>query len=226
MAGYVSPEKEWPYITQAWQERVLDGPPRLPFLHMNQIRRESWRYAHCISYNDAEERVSEAVRILFSSGITSAIGSHMRRDHLKIAMQETLSAVNIKRIPFSLRDPDYLCFIAYAMFVLFQVHRRCPDAQRVNFYVSRKKKISQHIGDFHETLKAQLDPPLDALAGDLYPADMERVLPLQAADVLCWHMQRYFAKTMEPIDEYRLWRLGETKGILHENTLAGCGKSS
>jgi hypothetical protein len=33
VAGYVASELEWPWVARAWQERVLDGPPRIPYLH-------------------------------------------------------------------------------------------------------------------------------------------------------------------------------------------------
>lgn len=84
--------------------------------------------------------------------------------------------------------------------------------------VSRKKKVSEHVRDFHEMLKSLLDPPLNGLVGDLIPGDMERTLPLQFADVSCWHMQRYFAKTMERVDESRLWYMLQTNGKLQEMT--------
>jgi len=61
---------------------VLNGPPRIPYLHMKEIRREEWRAEHGISFNDAENRVAEAVRIIYSRGSLSVVASHMRRDHL------------------------------------------------------------------------------------------------------------------------------------------------
>jgi hypothetical protein len=42
---------------------------------------------------------------------------------------------------------------------------------------------------------------------------MELQLPLQAADLLCWHIQRYFAKTMDSVDHRRFDKLlYETNG--------------
>src|SRR5271168_134787 len=66
--------------------------------------------------------------------------------------------------------------------------KKYPDVEKVNFVVSQKKRVSEHIIELHEMLKARIWPPLDALVGDLWPGDMETVLPLQFADVLCWHL--------------------------------------
>lgn len=217
MGGFVALEKDWPDFEAAWQERVLDGPPKLPYLHMTEIRSFRWRHKHGISYNAAEERVSEAVRVIYSSGSLSAVGSHVRRDDLEETIKDSLRAAGV-RFPALLNEPDYLCFLAYALFVLDQVCMRYPDVEKVDFIVSRKNKVTNRLTDFHKALKMQIGPPLDALVGDLVPGDMDRQLPLQAADLLCWHMQRYFAKTMDRIDEGRLWCLGESSGILHEVT--------
>jgi hypothetical protein len=222
MGGYLAPEQDWKELTESWQNRVLNGPPQIPYLHMKEIRREEWRAEHGISYNDSENRISEAVRIIYSRGSLSAVASHMRRDHLAQIVHDPLRAAKVKGEFYALRDPDYLCFLAYAVFVLGQAKKRYRDVDTVNFVVSRKRKVSEHIEDFHKMMKGRLSnnpiwSPLDTIVGNLSIGDMEECIPLQFPDVLCWHMQRYFAKTMNRTDENRLWYLGETPGHLHEN---------
>src|SRR5689334_19334212 len=37
-AGYIGPEKDWSdFFVPAWRQRVLDGPPTIPYLHMTEI---------------------------------------------------------------------------------------------------------------------------------------------------------------------------------------------
>lgn len=220
MGGYVADEKEWPWVVKAWVERVLDGPPRIPYLHMTEIRREEWRADHSISYNQAEERISEAVRVIFSSGAVSAVGSYMRRDELKDTIHKSLHAAGT-RPPIGLDQPDYLCFIAYAAHCLDHVLRHYQDVDRVDFVVSRKNKVTNHISTFHEELKrwvSSKQPGLSNLVGHLIPGDMEDHKPLQMADLFCWHIQRYHARTMNRTDESRLWYLAQAPGKLHEST--------
>ena len=214
MAEYVTQEDDWPWRVRAWQERVLDGPPKLPYLHMTEIRSRRWRDEHGISFDDAEERVSEAIRLLRSIGSVSAVGSVVERAHIADIIHPRFKAK--KRVPAGLDEPDYFCFIAYATFMVAQVWKKYPDAERVDFVVSRNGKITNRIREFHEPMKVFLDPPLLQLVGNLTPASMEESLPLQAADVLCWHLQRYYSKTMDRLDERRLAMLAnDTDGYVH-----------
>src|ERR1700686_3067758 len=52
VGGYVASEQDWPYVAGAWQERVLDGPPRIPYLHMRECRNADWRQEVGVSYTE------------------------------------------------------------------------------------------------------------------------------------------------------------------------------
>ena len=129
MAGYAASESDWPYFSTAWQERVLDGPPRIPYPHMSEIRRDSWRSQHNIPYNDAEERISEAIRVIYSSGNLVAVGSHMRRDDLGNTVHASVRQEGI-RPPYGVAEPDYLCFIAYSYGVLIRLPLNTPTLRK------------------------------------------------------------------------------------------------
>jgi Protein of unknown function (DUF3800) len=219
VAGYVAEEKEWPWVASAWQSRVLDGSPKLPYLHMVDIRSTEWRDKHAIAYSDAEDRVSEAVRVLYSMGAMSALGSVIKRRDLQEVIHSKFKRRN--KIPVGLDEPDYFCFIAYAWFVLGEVQKNYPKATKVNFIVSKRQSVTEHYKDFVETMKDWLNnrsyPKLASMVGDLIPASMEDHLPLQAADVLCWHMQRYYTNNFDRGIENRMWSLlKERGGHLHE----------
>jgi hypothetical protein len=102
--GYVAREDEWPWVSRAWQERVLDGPPSIPYLHMREIRNEDWRATHGISLHDAESRVSEAARIMQSFGNIAVVASSIRRSQLKETFQ--LRYKKAKHVPVGLDQPD------------------------------------------------------------------------------------------------------------------------
>lgn len=218
VGGYVAAEQEWPWVERAWQERVLDGPPKLPYFHMNEIRREDWRTQHKISFIEADRRTDEAVRVLYSMGAMSALASFIKRSDLSEVFHSKYKRK--KQVPIGLDEPDYFCFLAYTCYVLAELHKRYPDADRVNFILSRKHKVTQRIIANHDDTKKQvaiLMPELAPLLGGVFPAPMETKLPLQAADVLLWHLQRYYAKTYDRIDERRIWMLTkERDGYLHE----------
>jgi hypothetical protein len=184
---------------------------------MREIRDEEWRDKHGISFNDSENRISEAVRVLYSMGAMSAVGSVIKREDLQEVIHSKFKRK--KNIPIGLDEPDYFCFLGYATCMLAEVHKRHPDVQKVNFIVSKKNTVTEHYRDFVETIKQYFDqrqPELSALVGDLIPASMENVLPLQAAEVLCWHLQRYYAKNLDRTIENRAWYLlKERDGYLH-----------
>jgi hypothetical protein len=220
--GYVASESDWPCVSAAWQDRVLDGSPTIPYLHMREIRDENWRAERGISYNDAEERVSEAARVMNSFGNMAAITSIMRRADLEAVFHGGYR--RRRYVPVGLNEPDYLCFIAYARHILGHVYRKWPDAQKVNFVVSRKQGITNHIATFRDAMQDFLAPPLKKLVGELIPASMELQVPLQCADVLLWHLQRYYAcgryqQGMDTCDRVRLAHLiqnGALDGRVHE----------
>src|ERR1700722_14236454 len=117
-----------------------------------------------------------------------------------------------KHVPTGINEPDYFCFVAYAAYLAGHAHSQWPDIERIDFVVDRKKGVTHHIAKFKEDIRLGLDPELGKLIGGLIPATMEDRLPLQCADVLLWHMQRYFAsgedqEKMVPIDRLRLTEL-------------------
>jgi hypothetical protein len=213
-AGFVASEETWSWVRRAWHDRVLNGPRKLPYLHMIDIRREAWREQHHISFNDGDERVAQAARILYSTGSMSGVGSVVERgdihDHFHTLFKRK------KNVPVGLDQPDYLCFLAYSTFTLAEVWKTYPDVTQVNFVVAQNGKITQRLAAFFQEIKLLIDPPLRGIAGELIIKKMEDEPALQAADVLCWHLQRYYAKTMERIDEGRLaLMVNDTSGHLH-----------
>jgi hypothetical protein len=218
VCGYVADEEEWPCFARAWQERVLNGPPKLPYLHTNPLRNYEWRqeYGNGISLNDAEYRLDEAVRVLRSMGPMSALGSTILKSDLDVFARHFNKR---KKIPLGLNEPDYFCFIAYAVLVLGEVYKNYPLAERVNFVVSRKETITHHLPGFRDDIREWLKdtyPHLASLVGDLIPASMEEQLPLQGADVLGWHLQRHFANRLDATDYRRLMVLVDASGAMFE----------
>jgi len=90
-------------------------------------------------------------------------------------------------------DPDYLCFISYSYLALSHIAKSYADAEKVDFIIERNGRITKYIQAFHfgfaTSLAAIGRSDLSRLVGELIPAGKDRI-PLQAADVLCWHTAR------------------------------------
>jgi hypothetical protein len=218
VAGYVASESNWPWTVSAWHDRVLNGQPRIPYLHMTDIRSRAWREENSISYNESENRVAEAVRILYGAGSLTAMASVInRRDIREIIHSQYRQR---KHIPIGLDEPDYACYLAYLPLMLIRINAVYPDATKVDFVVSQKsKEITQGLGAVVEVTRLSLAehrPDLVPLLGDLTADSPESRLPLQAADVLCWHLQRYYRGVYDRTEENRMWYLlKERDGAIH-----------
>jgi hypothetical protein len=207
VGGYIAPKDDWPYIARAWQEQVLDGPPRtgsLPYLHMSEMS-EEWLKKIGMSYIEAQNRIDQAARILSCCGSLRVTTSAISQDEIKNLIHSRFQKK--RHIPDRLKFPDYYCYLTYMVRVVAAVRRHFPDADKVDFVVSKKQYISKTLDktqdDFREWF-GSLYPDAYRYIGDVIPGDMETRLPLQAADVLCWHRQRKLSGKADTVDLKRL----------------------
>jgi hypothetical protein len=80
-----------------------------------------------------------------------------------------------------------------------------PDVEKIVFNISRKQYVSHYIA---RHFKDSMIPYLEQrglhqwarLVGDFVPLSMEEHMPLQAADVLSWHLRRYMCGLLKGED--------------------------
>ncbi len=219
LAGWMGPEEDWSrFFTPAWDERVLAGPPRIPHLHMTDIRRPQWRKDHGIRDEDAENRIDQACVILDQLANLHPIRIVTDAGNFRDEFRETrVVRTTQKQFAASKFEPDYICFLAYAWASLKYLAEYHPEAEKLDFVVERKTTITNYIQDFHSQLPDALaalgSPDLARLVGQLVPAD-KNCLPLHAADLLCWHCaRREKLETMRPSDKLRYKTIAYRKGI-------------
>jgi len=107
-------------------------------------------------------------------------------------------------------EPDYIGFLGFAYAALDSVAMNYPDAEKVDFIVERKSKVTHHLQHFHENLGEALASKgrgeLVHLIGELIPGGKDRV-PLQAADVALWHLRKHECGTCDDRDLRRLGKM-------------------
>lgn len=228
-AGWIGPERDWSdFFVPAWQERVLDGPPQIPYLHMTEIRSNEFREIWKISTREADDRVKAAISVLDTMGSFYPLVVELDGGHVKeIFAESKVSRLNAKQFEAKPFEPDYLCFLAYAYGILGYVHDVHPSVEKVDFIVEQKGYITRYINEFHANLGSALAAIdceyLSPLVGALSVGDKERI-PCQAADVLCWHIAR-FNKWVDDgqhqdlpyadiVDLRRYWKLRNRHGKL------------
>jgi hypothetical protein len=207
ITGWIAPELDWSQIfAPAWQERVLDGPPSIPYLHVTEIRSKAWRSKYGLSELEADRRLDEAAGIIgaVSSlypvrvGVDQALFRKLYAPH-----KLTAASGGLKRY-----EPDYYTFVVYVYAVLCRVKVRHPDTEKVDFIVESKSGFTKYISEFYKSMPTALRhiarEDLVPLLGDFIPGSKDRV-PLQAADFLCWHTQRAKANNLDTKD-MRRWK--------------------
>jgi hypothetical protein len=200
--GLLAPEQDWSsFFAPAWQEGVLNGPPMIPYLHMTEIRSRSFRERYGLSRLQADDRIDQAVDVIGNMGSMCALVIDVNSAHFRDEMKEVkfiAKSGGVKKY-----HPDYTCFITYVYAVLLFLDKWRPEVEKVDFVVERNGEMTKHIQTFHENMAENLSktrkrPDLARLVGKLIPAGKDHI-PLQAADVLCWHMGR--ARKPETMDD-------------------------
>lgn len=230
-AGWIAPEPDWSfYFRPAWQERVLDGPPNIPYLHMTEMRSQLWREKWRITETEVDERLDEAARVIDTMGslyplmitIDGSVFTPLYKEHKMIG-------VSGRQKDF---QPDFLAFVAYVYAVLGYVHAKHPNAEKVDFLVENNSEITKEIHQLYKNMPIALNhvraPELIPLLGEFLPAGKDRV-PLQAADYLCWHSRRADSNTLDDLrDARRFGTIASRKGfrlIVPKSVLTGLAES-
>jgi hypothetical protein len=195
IAGYVADELRWPEFSKRWHEEILSPLPAIPYLHVVDMRSESWRKEHGITRAQAGEKINKAAQIIaetdFITGYYAPISEHAYLKALQVFVQVgPKSERNYSRI-------DYLCFIAYSLRLIKELASEHQNLRKVIFNISKKTGISHHLQtDLYDVMIEKLsewNPLVASLFGEVVPLDMRNHMPLQAADLLCWHLQRVYA---------------------------------
>jgi hypothetical protein len=211
--GFLAPENDWSLFSEQWDMRVLVGPPRIPYLHMTEIRRREWRDEHKLTEADADRRVDEAFAVIAATPSLTPLCSGLNSGHMHDTFTKKVMLTSGAKKKFM---PDYLAFPAFAHMVLYFCHMYRPDAKKVDFIVERNGEITDHIKDFYAGLPIALEniglAKLIPLMGEIIPAGKDRV-SLQAADVLCWHTNRSRNGTLDTKGALRYEIIGSREGF-------------
>jgi hypothetical protein len=149
--GWLAPEPDWSKLfAPPWQQLVLDGPPKIPYLHVTDMRSRKWRETNGITRIDAENRMDEAGKIIATTPSLYPLKIKVAGPIFKKLFEpHQLLAVSGGRKRY---EPDYYAFVIYAYAVLCRVKIKFPEAEKVDFIVERKSSLTTHIQDFYESL--------------------------------------------------------------------------
>lgn len=188
--GFAAPVTVWDgCFAEAWNERVLNGPPQIPYLHMTEIRDWNWQKEHGLKPWQADRRVDAAADVICSTGgLVPVLYSAGRKDFAEIVRQPYSPGPNRRRVSL---EPDYLCFGWFALTQLVWLHTEYGESvEKVDFWVEDNGVITRRMAGFHKALSDAVKyinrGYLAPLIGEFVPVSKDRI-PAQAADMLAWH---------------------------------------
>ena len=202
-AGLLAPVKYWENIfAPRWEQTVLRGVPNIPFLHMTEIRSRSWRVEIGISEAEAEQRVDNAVQILCKRKEPTWVGIEFTHKTFNDNLKQPMLLPTGARKEYV---ADYLGFSGYVRAVIKFVKITYPGATKVDFLVEENGEVTKNLHHFYGKYEPFMKDHIE-MFGDIIPGGKDKT-PLQAADLLCWHLRRHREKTLEGVDLERYQRL-------------------
>ena len=175
---------------------------------MTDMRCPAWRSQHGLSDIEADNRLNEASRVIGSMGSLIPVMLSVEESEFNAMLRQdiTLKPNKIERL-----EPDYICFLCFALAQLEWIHNVMKDVRQVDFWVERSsKKITKYISDFHTRLPDALryigSGHLAPLVGELQAVGKDRI-PAQTADMLGWHARNLANGTLDQLGQKRYWRM-------------------
>lgn len=199
----------------AWQERVLEAAPEIPYLHMTEIRDPEWCIKHGVSWQQAQEKMDEAAILLSQMGSLYPITMDANMGTFLDAHGKEKVIQNEGDNKASRFLIDHFSFNAYVFGVLAYIHNMHPYAEKVHFMVERKDGVWEKLKQFYAGFGDGLDrigmPELKKYLGEFIPVGKDRA-PVQMADMLCWHASRADRGLLQGRDVLRANTIFHRKG--------------
>lgn len=179
LAGYVHRAETWAEFSDDWRA-ILDEKPSIAYFHM--VEAESLR--------DEFKDWDPIARDLKVDALAEVISKHQ-----PWSIECRLSRNDYNQIvrpvaPYDLRSPYFPCF--YGVIInLARLHYSMGLTLPTDFVFDDQGNIGAEAVLWYEFIKSIQEPKLQELLGSA-PVfrDDKKVLPLQAADMLAWHIRR------------------------------------
>lgn len=179
LCGYINSISQWELFSDAW-DAALKADPAIGHLHMVEAEGLRGEFAGW-TRGDADKKVLMLAKVIASFSPWSIQCCVSKTDH-----KETLGSVS----PYGMSNPYYACFYGVILAVA-RVHAANNVSVPVDFVFDEQGNIGHDAALMYEWTKARMEPGLqNVLGGSPIFRNDKLVLPLQAADMLAWHVRR------------------------------------
>jgi hypothetical protein len=183
IAGYMNRTEDWALFADAWDEE-LKAEPAIDYLKMAEAQnlrdqfdtRKGW----------TEEKRAEKLR-----GLARVI-RHFEPVSFQMSInREVFNRVLAPVTPRGLASPHFSCCAATVATIADMVGSYRPSDVQVEFIFDEQDGVSSDIDLFFEDIKPWLSRRAQkAIAGRPRFENDKHLTPLQAADMLAWHLRR------------------------------------
>lgn len=179
LAGYLNSQAAWALFTEAWREE-LAATPSIDYLKMSEANACVGQFAGW-NLTARDEKVRGLIRVI----------RHFKPLSFEVSVSRADFFRHLKPVaPRGLANPHFICCIG----ILFSVTRHvagATDKMPVAFTFDAQTGVSDDLALLLDYMKQSLPQKARALIlGSPVFGDDRQYLPLQAADMLAWHVRR------------------------------------
>jgi hypothetical protein len=180
LAGCVQKYSIWANFSVGW-EAVLAESPTIKYFHMREARKLEGEFARWKA-KDRDAKIKRLAEVAASYNPWTITAWISRKE---------FDAILKPIAPFTLRKPYLLLFYA-AILKLAQWHYDDGVTLPVDYVFDEQGAIGTEAVIWYEHMKSWQKPEIAALMGSSPKFENDKmVLPLQAADMLAWHLRRH-----------------------------------
>ena len=201
LAGCVQKYSVWANFSLGWEAGLAESPS-IKYFHMREARKlegefNGWKAKH----RDAKIRRLAEIAASYNPWTITAWISRAEHDAI------------LKPIaPFMARQP-YMDLFYAVILKLAQWHHDDGVTLPVDYVFDEQGVIGTESVMWYEHIKAWQKPEIAALMGSSPKFENDKVvLPLQAADMLAWHLRRH---KDHPEEDDSKWPTAPVIGLLH-----------
>ena len=181
LAGYMATAEQWNDFAGEWQA-VLDKPQPIKYFKMNEAHQLIKQFNKW-SPEARDERLFQLISVIQRNvqlGIQSVVHLHAYNNIIK------------GKIAKPMNNPYFLSFYGI-MIALYRYHLEHPLTDKVDFIFDEQLKQSDQVQAGYSKFVDLMPPVFKPILGGrpMHRSELDAV-PLQAADMLAWHVRRKY----------------------------------
>lgn len=181
LAGYINTADRWTTFSEAW-ERELKKPPAIAYFKMSEANYLTGEFSGWLS-SERDKKIQNLGKIICASGPTSI--------HASVSCEDVKNII-APVAPYGLSSPYFYCFQAIMVPIAVSQSKSDPLIRvPIDFIFDEQGGLGDETRRLYKMIrKGQSKEVRDLLSLEPVFRDDKLVMPLQAADILAWHLRR------------------------------------